>query len=380
MTNRREPLPPLDKILDDSEISGDKTKVGAQAQLIEQNLAALGFEVSVRDVRQGPTLTQFSLKPGPEVKISQIKKLDKDLALGLSGLPVYIEDPTPNYPYLRLIIPNQQTIAVKLRRVLESPVFQQKEGVLKVGLGVDTFDQPVVIDLAGLPHLLIGGTTGSGKSVCLNGMIANILCTYPPQMVRLVLIDPLQVELKHYEGIPHLLVPVTTKAEQVLNVLASLNTEITRRFSHFSKRGVREIKAYNQQATALNQEQMPYIVIFIDNLTDLMLDNPREMEQSLSRIAAMGRGAGVHLIFATQRSNVDVVSGALKANASGRIAFHVVDSADSRLILDAAGAEDLLGPGDMLYKTPDTPFPRRAQGVYVSETELGRIIKFWQGR
>jgi S-DNA-T family DNA segregation ATPase FtsK/SpoIIIE len=279
-----------------------------------------------------------------------------------------------------VIVPNFQTTTVNLRRLLESPVFQQKEGLLKVGLGVDTFDQPVVLVLATLPHLLIGGTTGSGKSVCLNGMIASLLCTYPPAVVRLVLIDPLQVELKHYEGVPHLLVPVTTNADQVLNVLASLNTEIARRFTDFSKRGVREIKTYNQQAAALDQELMPYLVIFVDNLTDLMLTQPREIEQGLSRIAAMGRGAGVHLVIATQRSNVDVVSGAIKANASGRIAFRVVDSADSRLILDTSGAEDLLGPGDMLYKTPDVPLPRRAQGVYVTESELGRIVRFWRGK
>ncbi len=379
MANRKQ-LPPIDRILDTPQSGIDKTVATDQAKRIETSLADFGLEVTVRDIRQGPTLTQFSLKPGPNVKVNQIKKLSPDLALALSGLPITLEDPTANYPFLRMIVPNNQRDLVRLRPILESAAFQKHKGVLKVGLGVDTFDQHIIIDLASLPHLLIGGSTGSGKSMCLNGIVASLLCTYTPKYLRLVLIDPLQIELKQFGAIPHLLVPVASQAEQILNVLASLNTEVNRRYTAFSKRAVRSIEGYNQQIATTDEEKMPYLVIIIDNLTDLMLASAREIEQALSRITAMGRGAGIHLVFATQRSNVDVVSGAIKANASGRIAFRVVNSADSRLILDTSGAEDLYGPGDMLYKTSEVPIPQRGQGVYVSERELVRLTGFWGGR
>ncbi|MDX1521591.1 MAG: DNA translocase FtsK [Anaerolineae bacterium] len=371
-------LPPIEQILDPVEVNPDPTIVQAQKQIIEKTLAELGVEVRVGDMRTGPTLTQFGIKPGPEVKVSQIRKLTDDLALALGGLPVRLEDPTANYPYLRLIIPAPQHNGVKLRQLFDSPLLQKQSGGLKVGLGVDTFTRPVVIDLTTLPHLLIGGTTGSGKSVCLNTMIAGLLCRHSPQQIQLLLIDPLQIELSHFGGIPHLLVPVVSRTDQVIDALNAVINEMERRFTNLSKLGVRDVAAYNQQAAHTNRPPIPYIAIFLDNLTDLMQAAGKEVTQALTRIAAMGRSAGIHLVIATQRSNVDVVTGALKANAPARIAFRVLDSADSRLILDAAGAEELFGAGDMLYRAPNSSLLQRIQGVQVSDDELKRIVNHWQ--
>ena len=370
-------IPPIGEILDDFRTETGPTKVSRQMVTLEKALAELGVEARIRKVYKGPTVTQFGLEPGPEVQISKIKNLDNDLALALCA-PVAIEEPGPGHPYVRIVVADEYRTQVKLRRILESSVFQQKEGLLKVGLGLDTFGEPVVIDLTALPHLLIGGATGSGKSVCINGMIAGLLCTYSPDWVQFLMIDPAQVELKHYEGIPHLFAPVVVESEQVVEALHAMNQEINRRYTEFSKRGVRDLLSYNQSAIHLDRAAFPYLVIIIDNLADLMIDAPGEVEPALTRIAAMGRGAGIHLIFATQRSNVELVAGALKANLAGRIAFKVVSSIDSRLILDSSGAENLFGPGDLLYKGPDIPIPERVQGVYVSDQELDRIVRFWQ--
>ena len=378
MAHQAWPMPPLKEILDDVVPDVDQAVAKQQAFAIEKVLSELGAAVQVREVQQGPTLTQFSLKPGPDVKINQIKKLDQDLALTLSGLPVYLEDPTPFSPYLKLVIPNQRHRTVPLRQVLESAIFQKKAGRLKIALGLNSSSAPVVIDLAEMPHLLIGGMTGSGKSVCLNALIAGLLCSYAPDHLQLALIDPLQIELKQYSGIPHLIAPVVTQSDKVLEVLQAINAELDRRFTTFSKLSARDLPAYNQAAGRSGQEKIPYLAIFIDNLVDLMLRAAADVEPALTRIAAMGRSAGVHLIFATQRSNVDIVTGAIKANASGRVAFQVSSSADSRLILDASGAEDLFGAGDMLYKAPNTTILQRVQGVYVSEGELKRLVRFWR--
>jgi S-DNA-T family DNA segregation ATPase FtsK/SpoIIIE len=371
-------LPPLKDILVEAAVEPDLTPAKQQALVIEKVMAELGAPIQVREVRQGPSLIQFSLKPDPEVKVSQIKRLDQDLSVALSGLSIFFEDPTPHSPYLKLMIPNTQAQTVCLRQILESPLFQKKEGRLKIGLGLNPSGGPVIIDLAEMPHLLLGGMTGSGKSVCLNAMIATLLCTYPPDYLQLALIDPLQVELKHYIGLPHLFAPVVTRSEQVVELLQTINGELDHRFTTFSKLGVRDLVAYNLTTGRTGKTTIPYLVVVIDNLVDLMLQAAAEVEQPLTRLGAMGRSAGVHLVFATQRSNVDIVSGALKANASGRIAFQMTGSVDSRLVLDEAGAETLIRPGDMLYKAPNTTRLQRVQGVFVSEVELNRLVRFWR--
>jgi S-DNA-T family DNA segregation ATPase FtsK/SpoIIIE len=378
MTQQSYELPDLDHILDHQAEESDTTTSAQQKQVIEQTLAAFGLTVKVGDVRTGPTLTQFGLKLGSETKISHVKRLDQDLSLALAGRPVWLEDPTPNYPYLRLVILNEQPVPVSLRQVLTPPAYQKQSGHLKVGLGLDSFARPLTIDLAEMPHLLIGGMTGSGKSTCLNAMLASLLCAYPPDVLHLALIDPLRIELEAYGGIPHLFAPLASRLRPVVDLLEGLNSAIDRRFTGFSKLGLRNILAYNQQARQTGREPLPYLVVLVDNLTDLILRSGQEIEPLLTRLAAMGRGAGVHLVIATQRSNVEIVSGALKANATARIAFKVTSNADSRLILDATGAENLFGPGDMLYKAPNAGLLQRVQGTRPSPAEIDRLIGYWQ--
>jgi S-DNA-T family DNA segregation ATPase FtsK/SpoIIIE len=365
-------------MLDQFSASPDKSKAAEQSQVIEQSLADFGVEARVRNVHFSPRLTQFSLKLGSTTEVSHIEKLEQDLAVALAGNLVKIEGPDAGYPYLRLIVKNRQDSSVKLHRILASSTFGRFQGQLKVGLGLDTFGAPVIIDLAELPHLLIGGTTGSGKSVCLNAMVASLLCTYAPNMVRLLLIDPNYVELEKYNGLPHLLVPVVTRTEAVLPVLEQVLQEIERRYSRFSQLQVRDLAAYNHQARQTGRDPLPYLVIFVDNLFDLMIDAPGEIDRALTRIAQKARAAGIHMVLATLRSTVATISGSIKANFPGRIAFKVTDSAESRLILDVSGAENLLGEGDMLYKSPQTHQVQRVQGNYVSERELLRLIHFWR--
>ncbi len=379
MIDQSGPLPPINKILDEA-AAGDgalKAHGHSQARLIEKTLAEFDLVAEVRNIHYGPRLTQFSLKPDSDVPISKIKRLETDLAVALSGALVDIQEPLPTYPYVTVVVENYRQPQVKLRQVIESAAFQQKEGALKVGLGLDAFGQPVVIDLAAMPHLLIGGATGSGKSVCVNAIIASLLCTYPPAALQLLLIDPAAVELKIYHDLPHLVAPVITETDWVLDALTGVVQAIDRRYRRFAQLQVRDIAAYNQKAPQAGQQPMPYLVIIIDNLVDLMIDAPKDLEQVLTRIAQKARGAGIHLILATLRTNVTTLAGSIKANFPGRIAFRVVDKAESQLILDMAGAEKLLGQGDMLYKSPAAGRLQRLQGVYVAEAELKRIVDFW---
>jgi S-DNA-T family DNA segregation ATPase FtsK/SpoIIIE len=250
-------------------------------------------------------------------------------------------------------------------------------GAVKVPLGIDTFGRPLIIDLTSLPHLLIGGTTGSGKSTCLHAIIASLLCTYTPAEVQLLLVDPLRVELERYQGIPHLVAPVVTQTAQVLALLLQTVEEIERRYQMLARAQVRDIATYNDNLPA-GQPPLPYLLVMIDNLFDLMLNAPKEIEQALTRIAQKARGAGIHLVLATLRSNVATISGSIKANFPARIAFRMADRAESQLILDTGGAELLFGQGDMLFKAPGTALLQRLQGIYVSEYELNRIINFWR--
>lgn len=354
----------------------NETEAHAQVEIIEKTLGELGIAAEVRNIHYGPRLTQFTLKTGHPGEVANIIKAEADLAVALSGSLAQIEEPDPRYPYLRIIVENHGRPDVRLRRILESPTFQHAPGAIKIGLGLDTFGGAVVIDLAGLPHLLIGGTTGSGKSVCINATIASLLSVYRPEEVRLLLIDPLRVELEKYEGLPHLATPVVSRTRDVPDILNQVIEEIERRYITFSQAGVRDIAAYNRQAA----RKLAYLIIIIDNLLDLLQVASKDIEQALTRIAQKARGAGVHLILATVRANTGTVSGTIKANFPGRIAFRVTDRAESQQILDAGGAEKLLGQGDMLYKSPQTNFIQRVQGMYVTEEELQRITHFWRQR
>ncbi len=384
-------LPVISEILEDvREVEISETEIRQRVRIIEETLASFGVEAKVREINQGPAVTQFSIEPGytnrkdsrgnpQKVRVSKIVNLANDLALALSAAPIRIEAPIPGRPYVGIEVPNVTKAVVSLRSAIDSPTFYAKRGILKVPLGRNVAGKPVIIDLTAMPHLLIAGATGSGKSVCINAIIASLLCTHTPETLRMLMIDPKMVELVNYNGIPHLLAPVVTDLERVVGVLGWATREMERRYKTLAKFGVRNITGYNQKAPAAGEEAMPYILIIIDELADLMMMAPDDVERSVARIAQMARAVGIHLILATQRPSVDVVTGLIKANFPARVAFAVSSQIDSRVILDSPGADRLLGKGDMLYMAPDSAKLRRLQGVYVSETELDRLIKFWGG-
>ncbi|RME50172.1 MAG: DNA translocase FtsK [Caldilineae bacterium] len=388
---RRWRLPLIAEILDEQgEVEISEGEIRQRVRIIEETLASFGVEAKVREINQGPAVTQFSVEPGymatrdakgnpRKVRVSKIVNLANDLALALSAAPIRIEAPIPGRPYVGIEVPNVSKAIVSLRSALESPAFYAKSGILKIALGRNVAGHPVVVDLTAMPHLLIAGATGSGKSVCINAIVACLLCTHTPETLRLLMIDPKMVELVNYNGIPHLLAPVVTDLERVVGVLSWATREMDRRYKELSRAGVRNISSYNQKAARTGEEIMPYIVLIIDELADLMMMAPDDVERSVARIAQMARAVGIHLILATQRPSVDVVTGLIKANFPARIAFAVSSQVDSRVILDTPGAERLLGKGDMLYMAPDSAKLRRLQGVFVSDAELERLIKFWGG-
>ena len=384
-------LPPLDQIFEEGleqEIS--EAEIRQRVKIIEETLLSFGVEVKVREINQGPAVTQFGLEPGymatkdakgnpRRVRVSRILSLSNDLALALSAAPIRIEAPIPGRPYVGLEVPNSTTNVVSLRTLMESERFQRARGPLKLALGQDVSGRPVVADLTSMPHLLIAGATGSGKSVCINALVASMLSVHTPQTLRLLMIDPKMVELVNYNGIPHLLAPVVTELEKVVSVLNWATREMDRRYKLFAKEGVRNIVAYNEKVVKEGKELLPYIVIIIDELADLMMMAPDEVERTITRIAQMARATGMHLIIATQRPSVDVGTGLIKANFPARIAFAVTSQIDSRVILDTPGAERLLGKGDMLYMAADSAKLQRLQGVFVSDQELARLTRFWRG-
>lgn len=384
-------LPIVSEVLDDAvEVEISEVEIRQRVRIIEDTLASFGVEAKVREINQGPAVTQFGIEPGytnrkdsrgnlQKVRVSKIVNLSNDLALALSAAPIRIEAPIPGRPYVGIEVPNMTKAVVSLRSAIDSPVFYAKRGILRVPLGRSVTGQPVVIDLTTMPHVLIAGATGSGKSVCINAIVASLLCTHTPETLRMLMIDPKMVELVNYNGIPHLLAPVVTDLERVVGVLSWATREMERRYKTLAKVGVRNIHSYNQKAPKIDEEPMPYIVIIIDELADLMMMAPDDVERSVARIAQMARAVGMHLILATQRPSVDVVTGLIKANFPARVAFAVSSQIDSRVILDAPGADRLLGKGDMLYMAPDSTKLRRLQGVYVSDVELDRLIKFWGG-
>lgn len=357
-----------------SELKVNDEELKKQAKLIEEKLEEFDIDVTMRDAHPGPTVTQFTLKPAEGVKLSKIASLKDDLALALAAPSLRIEAPIPGKSLVGIEMPNTARTLVHLREILESPQFTDSESPLTLPLGRDVSGAAFVTPLNEMPHLLIAGATGSGKSVCMNSFLMSLLYQNAPHELKLILIDPKRVELMPYDGIPHLLTPVITEAERALQALRWAVAEMGRRLHRFSEAKVRNLDEYNEKQSA-EEEVLPRIVIVIDELADLMMRQyRRDTETMVARIAQMARATGMHLIIATQRPSVDVITGLIKANIPTRIAFRTVSSVDSRTILDSIGAEDLLGRGDMLYMTAETASPMRVQGILVTGKEVERVI------
>lgn len=372
-------LPPITCLNQPKFKSGDDFtgEMRTTSQKLVDTLKSFGVETNLVGVCRGPSVTRYELQPAPGVKISKITNLSDDIALSLAASGVRIEAPIPNKSAVGIEVPNKTKSMVTLREIIASPEFQNAKSKLNVALGKDITGNVTCADLAKMPHLLIAGTTGSGKSVCLNGMIASILYNATPSEVKLLMIDPKQVEFSVYNGIPHLLVPVISNVRKAAGALAWAVTEMENRYKAFSECGVRDIAGFNKYcADHPELKFMPQIVIFIDELNDLMMISPKEVEDSICRLAQKARAAGMHLVVATQRPSVDVITGIIKANIPSRISLSVSSQVDSRTILDMIGAEKLLGNGDMLYNPVGNSKPTRIQGAYLSEEEILRIVDF----
>jgi len=348
--------------------------LNALAKKLEQTLDSFGVRAKVTQVHSGPAVTRFELQPEAGVKVSRIVSLADDMALALAAKDIRIEAPIPGKSALGIEVPNQEISIVTLREVIESEPFQQSEDKLLVALGKDISGEPVVGNLSKMPHVLVAGATGSGKSVCINGMIVSLLYRARPDEVKFLMIDPKMVELSVYNEIPHLLIPVVTDPRKASAALKKVVHEMENRYQLFAKAGTRDIERYNQLMEMQGQEKLPYIVVIIDELADLMMVAPGDVEEAISRLAQMARAAGIHLIIATQRPSVDVITGLIKANIPSRIAFGVSSQVDSRTILDMAGAEKLLGRGDMLYYPVGYPKPVRVQGAFISDREVEAVV------
>ncbi|HHS96848.1 MAG TPA: DNA translocase FtsK [Chloroflexi bacterium] len=383
-------LPPIEAILEPgNEQDLDEEIVRQQARIIEETLASLGAPVKVKEVNRGPVITQFGVEPlfvtnsrgkQTRVKVSKIASLADDLALALAAKTIRIQTPIPKKGLVGIEVPNQEVALVALRDIIESEAWERVDSTLRLALGQDVAGQPFVADLRAMPHLLIAGATGSGKSVCINAILAALLLQNTPDDLKLLLVDPKRVELTPFNDIPHLLAPVVVDMERVTGVLSWVLREMDGRYRRFASVGARDIEDYNERVVPRQADlkRMPYIVVIVDELADLMMLAPAETERSLCRLAQMARATGIHLIIATQRPSVDVVTGLIKANFPARIAFAVASSVDSRVILDMPGAERLLGRGDMLFMSPDTSEPIRLQGSFVSDEELRRLIRYWK--
>lgn len=341
-------------------------------ELIVKTLHQFGIDVEVEEVRVGPTVTQYALKPPAGIKLARIVALQNDLALALAAHPIRIEAPIPGKSLVGIEVPNQTIGRVCLRELLESKEFKHRKSSFSVPLGKDITGSTQMMMVERAPHMLVAGATGSGKSVCLNDIIISLLYQNGPDDLKFIMVDPKRVELSVYAGIPHLLIPPIVKADEAINALKWAVREMERRLDHLSKFGAKDIDSYN----AKSKERMPRIVIVIDELADLMSQNKRDVEAVIVRIAQMARAAGIHLILATQRPSVDVITGTIKANIPTRLAFAVASQVDSKTILDVGGAEKLLGRGDMLMSTPELSKPKRAQGAYVAESEIERVVAF----
>ncbi len=358
-------------------ISGkaDRGNVNNNADIIEKTLDAFGITAKVVEVNLGPAVTQYALEVAIGTKLSKINALSNDLALALAAPTgqIRIEAPIPGRSLVGIELPNRTPEFVSLRKILDSDAFKHHKSKLSVALGLDVSGSAIVADIAKMPHILIAGSTGSGKSVCINAFIASLLFRCSPQELNLIMVDPKRVELTGYNGIPHLLSPVIVEPDKVLSALKWATGEMDRRYKLFAEVGVRNLEAYNDLS---GFQALPYIVILIDELADIMLFAPVEVEDAITRIAQMARATGIHLVIATQRPSVDVITGLIKANIPARMAFAVSSMIDSRVIIDQPGAEKLLGRGDMLYVPPDQAKPSRIQGAFVSDKEIHQLIDF----
>ena len=374
-------LPGLELLADAPESSAAQMDLTAKGQRIRETLAHFGIGVKVARIQEGPVVTQYALDVDPGIKLSRIEGLSDNLALALAARSIRIEAPIPGEPYVGVEIPNSAFDLVTLKEVLASRIHVEasKKSKLAFALGQDVAGQPFSADLAKMPHLLIAGATGSGKSVCVNALIDSILMNSTPAEVKLILIDPKRVELAQYKGIPHLLCEVIVEPDKAVNALKWTIGTMESRYAEFASRGMRNIAGYNEALRA-GQPRMPYIVIIIDELADLMMVSAYEVEATITRIAQLARATGIHLVVATQRPSVQVITGLIKANIPSRIAFAMTSGVDSRTILDTIGAEDLLGRGDMLYQPIDAPRAVRLQGVLVTDAEIEAVARHWRAQ
>jgi S-DNA-T family DNA segregation ATPase FtsK/SpoIIIE len=368
----------LDTVTARRERMADEIK--RNVKIIETTLATFGVECKVIGVNPGPAVTQYEIQPGAGVQVKRITALSNDLSLALAAAPLRIEAPIPGKSAVGIEVPNKSASLVTIREVLETAAFREGTHRLALGLGNDVSGASIVSDLTRMPHLLIAGATGQGKSVCINALITSLLFQVTPEHMRLILIDPKRVELTGYNGLPHLALPVLVESHQAAAALRWAVAEMDRRYKMFSAEGVRNIAAYNDKATQRLAKQLPYIVIVIDELADLMMVAAGEIEELICRIAQLARAVGIHLVIATQRPSTDIITGLIKANIPSRIAFAVGSQVDSRVILDTGGAEKLLGRGDMLYQPVDAGKPTRIQGAFVSDPEVEAVVNFWKSQ
>ncbi len=383
-------LPQVSDILDESSApSINEDFIQQRAHLIEDTLASFGAPAQVVAISRGPTVTQFGVEPlfvegrggaRTRVRVSKIASLSDDLALALAAPRIRIQAPVPGHSYVGIEVPNDEMALVSLRGVVESETFQHNRKSMSFALGQDVAGHPILANLENMPHLLIAGTTGSGKSVCVNAIITCFLLHNTPDDLRLVLVDPKRVELTGYNGVPHLLGPVVVEMDRVIGALQWMTREMDKRYHEFAKVGARNVTDYNTRMQLQGGRKLPSLIIIIDELADLMMIAPDETERTITRLAQLARATGIHMILATQRPSVDVVTGLIKANFPARIAFAVASGVDSRVILDQPGAERLLGRGDMLYQAPDAPAPTRLQGVFVSDREIQKLVEYWRAQ
>ena len=355
----------------------EKKELLENADKLEKTLLSFGVEAKILEVTKGPSVTRFELQPKAGIKVSKIVNLSDDIALGLAAKGVRIEAPIPGKSAIGIEVPNKEQTPVFFREILESNEFKNNNYKVACALGKDITGKCIVTDISKMPHVLIAGATGSGKSVCINTLIVSILYKYSPEDVKLLMVDPKVVELSVYNGIPHLLIPVVTDPKRAAAALNWAVNEMTRRYKLFADNGVRNVDSYNELVKkGVIDKKLPYIVIIIDELADLMMACPRDVEDYICRLAQMARAAGMHLVIATQRPSVDVITGLIKANVPSRISFAVSSQVDSRTILDSTGAEKLLGKGDMLFYPVGESKPKRVQGAFISEEEVENVVSF----
>ena len=364
-------LPPIDLL---SKSASKKVKLNNKTELLENTLQSFGVDANVIDVNHGPTITRYEVQPASGVKVSKIVNLANDIALSLAAPDVRIEAPIPGKAAVGIEVPHSGNIKVRIRDIISKKKFQNADSKLTMALGKGIDGDTVITNLSKMPHLLIAGATGSGKSVCINTLITSLLYKSTPEELNLILVDPKKVELSTYKGLPHLFTPVVTDPKKASNVLKLVVNEMEKRYELFSESGTRGIESYNKKVD--KEDQIPYIVVIIDELSDLMMVAANEVEDNICRLAQMSRAAGIHLIIATQRPSVDVITGLIKANIPSRISFAVSSQTDSRTILDMGGAEKLLGKGDMLFAPVDASKPKRIQGAFMSDEEINRIVNY----